>query len=116
MALRSFKGLDLCPAYLLVFQPSKQVAKRGVISDLHCRVGITIVIFLLVQAGKGLFLSLGTLASDTGSQWFHILEIIHTNWDPVGSLYRIILGLGIVIQSVLGIIIISMSRDRYKKK
>ena len=90
--------------------------KERMVRNLHYRVGITIVIFLLVQAGTGLFLSLGTLASDTGSQWFHILEIIHANWDPVGSLYRIILGLGTVIQGILGIIIISMSRDRYKKK
>jgi hypothetical protein len=84
--------------------------------NLHYRVGITIVILLLVQAVTGSLLGLGMLASVTGSKWFQILEIIHTNWDPLGSLYRIFLGLGTATQCILGIIIILLSRGRYKKK
>jgi hypothetical protein len=86
------------------------------VRNLHYRVGITIVVLLLAQAVTGSLLALGTLASVTGSKWFQILEIIHTNWDPLGSFYRIFLGLGTVAQCVLGIIIISLSRARYKKK
>lgn len=86
------------------------------VRNLHYRVGITIVVLLLVQAVTGSLLGLGTLASVTGSKWFQILEIIHTNWDPLGSLYRIFLGLGTAVQCVLGIIIISLSRARHKKK
>ncbi|HTY22645.1 MAG TPA: hypothetical protein VMC85_05915 [Desulfomonilaceae bacterium] len=90
--------------------------KERIVRNLHYRVGITIVIFLLVQAITGMLLGLGTLASVTGSKWFQVLEIIHTNWEPLGSLYRIILGLGTAVQCILGIIIILLSRDRYKKK
>jgi len=90
--------------------------KERSVRNLHYRVGITIVCFLLAQAITGLLLGLGTLVSKTGSQWFQILEIIHTNWDPFGSLYRIALGLGTVAQGFLGIAIILMGRGRYKKK
>jgi hypothetical protein len=86
------------------------------VRNLHYRVGITIVVFLLVQAATGLLLGLGSIASVTGSKWFQILEIIHTNWDPLGSLYRIFLGLGTAAQCILGIIIILLSRARYRKK
>ncbi len=90
--------------------------KERLVRNLHYRVGITIVLFLLVQAATGLLLGLGTLASVTGSKWFQILEIVHTNWDPFGSIYRILLGIGTPAQCILGIIIISLSRARYKKK
>ncbi len=92
------------------------VMKERSVRNLHYRVGITIVVFLLVQAASGLLLGLGTLASVSGSKWFQILEMIHTNWDPFGSFYRIALGLGTAIQGVLGIAIILMSRHRFKKK
>ncbi len=90
--------------------------KERMVRNLHYRVGITIVVFLVVQAVTGLLLGLGTLASVTESKWFQILGTIHTNWEPLGSLYRIILGLGTVVQGILGIIIILLSRGRYKKK
>jgi len=90
--------------------------KERIVRNFHYRVGITIVVFLLVQAVTGMLLGLGTLASVSGPKWFQVLEIIHTNWEPVGSLYRVILGLGTAVQCILGIIIILLSRDRYKKK
>ncbi len=90
--------------------------KERSVRNLHYRVGITIVVFLLVQAASGLLLGLGTLASVGGSKWFQILEMIHTNWDPLGSLYRVLLGLGTAVQCILGIVIIWLSRARYKKK
>jgi hypothetical protein len=86
------------------------------VRNLHYRVGITIVVLLLAQAVTGSLLALGTLASVSGAKWFQILEIVHTNWDPLGSLYRIFLGLGTAAQCILGIIIILLSRGRYKKK
>jgi len=90
--------------------------KERSIRNLHYRVGVTIVLLLLVQAVTGSLLALGTLGSVSGSKWFQILEIVHTDWDPIGSLYRIFLGLGTAVQCTLGIIIILLSRGRYKKK
>ena len=90
--------------------------KERSIRNLHYRVGFAIVVFLLVQALTGSLLALGTLGSVSGSKWFQILGIMHTNWDPLGSLYRIFLGVGTAAQCVLGIVIIFLSRRRHKKK
>jgi hypothetical protein len=86
------------------------------VRNFHYRVGIVIVGFLLLQAITGLLIAAGSLASAGESNWLKILEVIHTNWDPVGSLYRIALGLGTLIQGLLGITIIVMSRGRFKRK
>ncbi len=90
--------------------------KERSIRNLHYRVGVTIVVFLLVQAVTGSLLALGTLASVSGSKWFQILGLVHTDWDPLGSLYRIFLGLGTAAQCVLGIVIIFLSRGRQKRR
>jgi len=86
------------------------------VRNLHYRVGIAIAVFLLAQAATGFLLSLGTLVSATGSKWFQLLETTHTDWDPIGSVYRTALGLGTAAQCILGIIIIRMSRARQRKK
>jgi hypothetical protein len=86
------------------------------VRNLHYRVGIALVGFLLLQAITGLLIAAGSLASVGEPGWLKILEIIHTNWDPVGSVYRILLGLGTVMQAILGIAIIVMSRGRSRKK
>jgi hypothetical protein len=85
------------------------------VRSVHYQLGIIIACFLLVQVLAGLLLSLGTLTAASGAKWFHVLEIVHTGWDPVGSIYRIILGLATVIQVVLGITIFFLSRARRKK-
>jgi hypothetical protein len=85
------------------------------VRSVHYQLGIIIACFLLVQVLAGLLLSLGTLSSASGAKWFQVLETIHTGWDPVGSVYRIILGLGTVAQVTLGITIFFLSRARRKK-
>jgi hypothetical protein len=68
--------------------------------------------FLLIQVLAGLLLSLGTLSSVCGAKWFQVFETIHTGWDPVGSVYRIILGLGTFAQVALGITIRNYALDK----
>ncbi|MGO9566407.1 MAG: hypothetical protein ACLP5H_02590 [Desulfomonilaceae bacterium] len=78
----------------------------------HYQLGIIIACFLLVQVLAGQLLSLGTLSAASGAKGFQVLETIHAGWDPVGSVYRIILGLVTVAQVTLGITIFSLSRAR----
>ena len=81
----------------------------------HYRLGIIIACFLLVQVLAGMLISFGTLLSAPGAKWFQVVETIHTGWDPVGSIYRIILGLVTVAQVALGITIFLLIRARGKK-
>ncbi|MGO9571820.1 MAG: hypothetical protein ACLP5H_30200 [Desulfomonilaceae bacterium] len=85
------------------------------VRSVHYQLGIIIACFLLVQVLAGLLLSLGTLSSASEAKWFQVLETIHTGWDPVGSVYRIILGLVTVAQVTLGVAIFILSRARRKK-
>ncbi len=116
LTVYSASPLGFSPEWRTYREKIKRRLNERLVINLHYRVGITIVVFLLVQAATGLLLGLGTLSSVTGSKWFQILEIIHTNWDPLGSMYRILLGLGKVAQCILGIIIILLSRAHYRKK
>ena len=82
---------------------------------IHRRLGISIAFFLFVQAIAGMLMSIGRLASIDTSPPYSILYSIHADWDPIGSIYRVALGLAIAMQGVLGIMIFR-SRVRIKKK
>ncbi len=89
----------------------------GKVRTAHRRMGISIVCFLFVQAGAGMLMSAGRLASVEMSPSYNILYYIHADWGPIGNIYRIILGLATAMQGVLGIIIFrSMSRLRKRKE
>jgi hypothetical protein len=88
---------------------------EGKVRTIHYYLGINYVWFLLLQVLPGLFMSLGMLLSATDSRWYQILYTIHADWNPLGSIYRIILGLATVTQAILGIIIYFLSRARFKK-
>ena len=81
----------------------------------HRRLGISIAIFLFVQAIAGMLMSIGRLASTDTSPLYKILYSIHADWDPWGSIYRLALGLATAMQGVLGIMIFR-SLSRLKKK
>jgi hypothetical protein len=89
--------------------------KERSVRSVHYQLGIIIAVFLLVQVLAGLLISLGTLFSASEAKWLQVLGTIHTDWDPWGSVYRIILGLGTVAQVILGITIFFLSRGRHKK-
>ena len=79
----------------------------------HRRLGISIVFFLFVQAIVGMLMSIGRLASLDMSPLYNVLFSIHADWDPLGSIYRVILGLATAMQGILGIMIF-LNRLRYK--
>ena len=60
-------------------------------------------------------MSIGRLASLDMSPMYNVLYSIHAGWNPLGSIYRIVLGFATAMQGVLGIIIFR-SQVRFKKK
>ncbi len=107
----------------------------------HRRMGITIAFFVILQAGTGLLLSLDWLSTphshlntqyegiqesgktndtfrdshEEKSVWHEALELIHRGAGPLMSLYRVILGIGIMAMAITGSIIFIKIRSRYKK-
>ncbi len=80
---------------------------------LHRRLGISIAFFLFIQAILGMFMSMGRLASLDMSPMYNVLFSIHADWDPLGSIYRVVLGLATTMQVILGIMIfLSRLRDK----
>ncbi|HVP81125.1 MAG TPA: hypothetical protein VMV04_24815 [Thermodesulfobacteriota bacterium] len=80
---------------------------------IHRRLGISIAFFLFVQAVVGMFMGIGRLASFDMSPLYNVLFSIHANWDPLGSVYRVVLGFATATQGILGIVIF-LNRFRYK--
>jgi len=80
---------------------------------LHRRLGISLVFFLFVQAIVGMFMAVGRLASLDMSAPYNALFSIHADWDPLGSIYRVVLGLATGMQGILGILLF-LNRFRYK--
>ncbi len=85
------------------------------VRSMHYRLGIIIAWFLVIQVLAGVLISLGSVASVSGAKWIQLLETVHAGWDPLGSFYRIILGLATVAQVFLGITIFYLSRGRRKR-
>jgi len=83
------------------------------VRTIHRRLGISIAFFLFIQAILGMFMGMGRLASLDMSPLYNVLFSIHADWDPVGSIYRVVLGLATTMQVILGIMIF-FSRFRQK--
>ncbi len=85
------------------------------VRTVHRRLGISIALFLFVQAIVGMSMSIGRLASSDSSPQYNALYSAHAGWHPLGSIYRVILGLATATQGVLGIMMF-LSRVPIKKK
>ena len=85
------------------------------VRTIHRRLGISVAFFLFVQAIVGMSMSIGRLASVDASPQYNVLYSAHAGWNPLGSIYRVVLGLATATQGVLGIMIF-LSRFRFKKK
>lgn len=83
------------------------------VRTIHRRLGISVAFFLFIQAIAGLLMALGKLGSLDMSPPYNILYSIHANWDPLGSIYRVILGFATAMQGILGIMIF---RSRFRHK
>ncbi len=90
--------------------------QEGGLRKLHRSSGIILVWFLAIQAVTGLLLSLGwLLGTPDSSPWFSLMATLHHEWNPVGSIYRILLALLTAWQGITGIIIFSLIRARTRQ-
>jgi len=85
------------------------------VRTIHRRLGIFLAFFLFVQAIVGMSMSIGRLASVDSSPQYNALYSVHAGWHPLGSIYRVILGLATATQGILGIMIF-LSRFTIKRK
>jgi hypothetical protein len=83
------------------------------VRKIHRTVGIYLVGFLALQLVTGLFISLGTLMdTPRDTFWFAAMAWIHHEWNPVGSVYRILLGALAIAQALGGVVIYLLMRAR----
>ncbi len=75
------------------------------VRTIHRRLGISLALFLFVQAIVGMSMSIGRLASVDSTPQYNFLYSAHAGWHPLGSIYRVFLGLATAAQGVLGILI-----------
>jgi succinate dehydrogenase/fumarate reductase cytochrome b subunit len=87
----------------------------GKVRIIHRSLGISVVGFLLVQALVGMFMGIERLASVEMSRIYNLFYYIHADWDPLGSIYRVILGVAVILQGMLGIMIY-LNRFRTKRE
>ncbi len=86
------------------------------IRKIHRTVGMYLVGFLALQAITGLCISLWTLTGSPGDGgWLTAMAWIHHGWNPVGSVYRILLGALVVGQGLGGQAIYLLMRSRLHK-
>ena len=99
----------------------------------HRRFGIILALFIILQAGSGLLITLGDLSPSKShahtepavTATVHdeeepfleeALEFIHFGAGPAGALYRIIVGAGILWMAVSGGLIFFRTRARSQKR
>jgi hypothetical protein len=83
------------------------------VRKIHRTVGIYLVGFLALQLVTGLFIALGTLYDSPRDTFgFAAMAWIHHQWNPVGSVYRILLGVMGVAQGLGGVAIYRLMRAR----
>jgi uncharacterized iron-regulated membrane protein len=86
------------------------------VRKVHRTVGIYLAGFLALQAITGLFIALWTLTGVPGDGfWFRVMTWIHHQWNPVGSVYRILLGALVTGQGLGGLAIYLLMRSRQNK-
>lgn len=82
----------------------------------HRVLGIIVVWFLMGQVFTGLILSLGEITPVGIPQGLdHLLGTLHFGWNPLGSVYRLVLALATFAQGISGLIIYFMIRARSRK-
>ena len=98
----------------------------------HRAIGIIAVLFIILQAGSGFLISLSQLSvphtpahentystghahEEGDSLWHDALVFVHLGGGIIGIIYRILLGIGIVMMAVSGSTILFKARARSRK-
>ncbi len=106
--------------------------KESDLRQWHRRSGIILALFILLQAGSGFLISLGSLSTPHShantehagppashehgdSVWNKFLGFVHHGGGTVGSIYRMLVGIGAMGMALTGSAIFFKSRARFKK-
>ena len=88
----------------------------------HRTLGIIVAVFVIFQAGSGFVLSLNGLsiprthAHEEGESLWHMsLEFIHRGGGTPGTIYRLAVGLSLLVMAVSGSMLFSKVRARSRK-
>ncbi|MFA5112099.1 MAG: hypothetical protein WC443_11875 [Desulfobaccales bacterium] len=86
------------------------------VRKMHRTMGVYLLGFLALQVITGLFIAWGTLLDNPGNSfWFAAAAWIHHDWNPVGSVFRIILAALTIGQGLGGLAIYLLMRARQQK-
>lgn len=86
------------------------------VRKIHRTLGIIIVWFLAIQVLTGLLIALGALmGTPDEASWLSSVKAVHWDWNPLGSILRLVLGLATLAQGIGGIIIYRMIQARMAK-
>jgi len=80
----------------------------------HRFLGIILALFIFVQAATGTLMALKFSLNFPVP--LDVLEELHTSGGLAGNIYRILLGLGLMVMAVTGALIYLKIRARTKKK
>jgi hypothetical protein len=81
----------------------------------HRTMGITLALFIIIQAGSGLLLSLEDFVATVFPGAPALLTSIHTGGGNLGTPYRVLLGLGLLGMATSGILIYLKIQARTRK-
>lgn len=103
------------------------------IRKLHRSIGIILALFIILQAGSGLIITVSELVmshnhahkeisesnehnSESESMWHEILEFVHHGAGTFGIAYRIVLGTGTLVLAVTGSLIFLKIKAHSKQR
>jgi len=86
----------------------------------HRRLGIILALFVIIQAGTGLLISLEaslpTAPAGPVAEGVEFLEAVHQGGGPIGRVYRVLLGAGLCGMAISGSLIYFKIRARSREK
>ncbi len=99
----------------------------------HRNLGILIALFIMIQTGSGFIISLGQLSvphshadqtthesnhngGEAPSFWNESLTFLHHGGGAMGTIYRLLLGVGMMAMAVSGSMIFFRIRARARKR
>ncbi len=106
--------------------------KESDLRNWHRTLGILLAFFIILQAGSGFLLSLDRFAvprththeesyasghahGEVESLWQESLEFVHHGGGNIGIIYRLFVGIALLVEVVLGVMIFVKIKARSKK-